>query len=134
LAIIAATTAAAAATQPAMANEKAQSSMRISVRIPPLCSLTSSPIEVDAARAAASATFFESCNTNRGFQVIATHRQLGDSEGASVNYDGRNIALQPGGLSPVQFRQGARHGAVSVSVSGEELVAPLAVSFAMTPV
>lgn len=124
----------AATSQPAFAGEDAGGSMRISVRIPALCSLSSTPAVAQESGEVASSTFFESCNTNRGFQVVAFHRPLLDGEQASVTYDGAEAILRGDGFSPVQLRHGARHGPVDVRVSTRQLQSPLAVSFAMTPV
>ncbi|MEE4209937.1 MAG: hypothetical protein V2I43_11780 [Parvularcula sp.] len=108
--------------------------MKITVRVPPSCSLDSSPVILDQDSQFVSSTFFESCNTNRGFQIVATHRPLAATERANVSFDGIQSSLNAGGLSFVQFRQGARHGPIAVNVAAESLDAPLAVSFAMTPV
>jgi len=118
----------------AMAGENASAGMRISVRIPPMCSISTSSLVVQESATSAASTFFESCNSNRGFQVFATHRPLGLNEKADVQYDGVSAELSRAGMSLVQFRQGARHGPVVVRVAAENLAAPLAVSFAMTPV
>jgi len=132
--ILAAAAMAAVTSQPAVAGERSSTGMRVSVRIPPVCSLSSAPVIVLEGEQAAVSTFFESCNTNRGFQILAIHRPLEASELATVSYDQFESRLQPAGLSMIQFRHGARHGPVSVRVSADELTAPLAVSFAMTPV
>ncbi|MEQ5789309.1 hypothetical protein J3454_15565 [Erythrobacter sp. NFXS35] len=108
--------------------------MRISARIPPVCSLATSPLAVAGNETIASAVMFESCNTNQGFQVLATHRPLEPGESAKVSYDGQNSDLEVSGLSFIQFRRGARHGPVLVNVATGSLAAPLAISFALTPV
>ena len=121
-------------TSPVLASETSQGQMRISVRVPALCTVSSANVTVDPEGDTAASTFFESCNTNRGFQLIATHRPLVQAETARVTYDGVDTSLQDGGFSPLQFRQGARYGPVAVRVSGDRLTEPLSVSFAMTPV
>jgi len=124
----------ATVSQPALADEAADSSIRVSATVPALCSLSGSSVQVTVDDQVATSTFFESCNTNRGFQVMALHRPLTNGEAASVTYDGARVPLEAEGFSQVQFRQGARHGPVDVRIATERLSAPLAVSFAMTPV
>jgi len=120
--------------QPALANDSAEGAMRVSARVPALCMLTSATTIASEDRAVARSTIFEICNTNRGFQVVASHRPLAQGERADVTYDGLSTPLGQSGLSVVQFRQGARHGPVDVRVATEELQSPLAISFSMTPV
>lgn len=128
------TAAIAALPAPVLAGEGDAGQMRISVQVPEICSLASAPVAVAEAGQFARADLFESCNTDRGFQVLAAHRPLASDESASVTYDGTRSALGREGLSLVAFRRGARHGPVPVSVAADALDAPLAVSFALTPV
>ncbi len=123
-----------ATSQPAFARDNADAGMQVSARIPAMCSLSSSTTIASESQSIATSRFFESCNTNRGFQVVASYRPLVEGEQADVTYDGLSSSLEASGFSLVQFRQGARHGPVDVEVATEQLQSPLAISFAMTPV
>ncbi|MGB3710544.1 MAG: hypothetical protein WA985_02530 [Erythrobacter sp.] len=124
----------AAMAQPALASDNSDSGMQVSARMPVLCAISSATAMASEDDAIARSTIFESCNTNRGFQIVAFHRPLADGEQANVTYDGQRTNLERTGFSMVQFRQGARHGPVDVEVATQQLRAPLAISFAMTPV
>jgi len=109
-------------------------SMQLSLRVPAVCSLSADAVSVDPARASASAMIFESCNTSQGFDILAMHRPLLAGERAQVRYDGQTSELLANGMSPIQFRQGARYGAVPVELNTQGLSQGLSVSFAITPV
>jgi hypothetical protein len=108
--------------------------MRVSARIPVVCTISAPQLVAQQSSEIVTGTLFESCNTNRGFLIMASHRPLEQGEAASIYYDGQRSDLEAGGLSLVQSRFGARHGPVQVSVGTESLSAPIAISFAVTPV
>lgn len=119
---------------PVMASDSSSDPMFISARVAASCGLQGAPVAVSETDRRVDGTVLESCNTNRGFQVFASHRALGAGEAASIRYDGIRRDLSRSGISTIGFRAGARHGHVPVSIEASELDEALVVSFAMTPV
>ena len=118
---------------PAVAGETASGSARITARVPEVCDLAAAPFTISES-GQVSGRLFEFCNSNRGYQVLATHRPLEGDERAFVNYAGRNTALSNNGLSTVAFRSGQRVETVDVVIDAREIAAPITVAFTMAAI
>ena len=118
---------------PANAGETASGSARVTARVPEVCDLSAATFTVSGNRQV-SGSLFEYCNSNRGYQVLATHRRLQTNERAFVNYAGRNTELSTSGLSSVAFRSGQRVETVEVVIDARELAEPITVAFTMAAI
>ncbi|WP_133303969.1 hypothetical protein [Aurantiacibacter aquimixticola] len=123
-----------AASTPAFASDQSGGNVNLSARVKVQCGLESTTLSVGDDANIARGAVFESCNSNRGFHVLANHRALADDERVRVIYDGATSELSPDGISPIQFRGGARHGAIPVAIQSERLQKQLTVSFALTAI
>lgn len=119
---------------PAIAGESASGGFRISLNVPVVCDLDAQPFELDASGQHFVGQVQEFCNSNRGFQVFASHRMLEQDESISVDYGGSRSTLDLTGMSPVAFRSGARFGYVPVSIEATNLRAPIALEFGLTAI
>jgi len=120
--------------QPALANGKSEGSMQVSATVPVACSLDTRSFTLSDNRDRVTGTLFESCNTNRGFQVLAMHRQLGQNEQVRVRYGNEESLLHPTGFSYIAMRAGARFGPVPVEIDAADIDQPIAISFSLTAV
>ena len=119
--------------QPALADDRQSGAVRVSARVPIDCGLSAASVDVPAMQGRVQLSVMERCNSNRGFQIIASHRFLSDDERVVVHYgDEPARELDPAGLSPIVFRSGARFGPVPVSIAARDLATPLSLSFALT--
>ncbi|QFT76072.1 hypothetical protein [Erythrobacter sp. THAF29] len=124
----------ACAAQPAMAADKSSGSYQVSARIPVSCNIDTRSIIAQGSASVVSGTVFEACNTNSGFQVIATHRSLGEDERVQVRYGSDFSELNQTGVSYVGQRWGARFGPVPVQIDARQVDAPIAISFSLIAV
>ena len=118
--------------QAALAENGASQSFGVSARVPAYCEINASAIVVSEGNGTATGTVFESCNTQEGFQVVASHRPLEANEWVAFNYAGNASYLQPHGWSQVANRVGAKHGVRPISVQYSGLATPLAISLTIT--
>lgn len=118
----------------AHASDRSNGSFRVGAQIPVVCNLETQSFVADGDSARVRGSMFEACNTNRGFQVIATHRTLDDNERVSVRYGFEHSELHPTGFSYVATRAGARYGAVPVEIDARELNQPISISFSLTAI
>lgn len=124
--------AATALPQAALAEDNASQSFRINVRVPAYCEINASAIVASEGDGIATGTVFESCNTQEGFQVVASHRPLELGETAAFTYAGQASNLRAEGWSQVANRVGAKHGTRPISVQYSGLATPLAISLTIT--
>lgn len=122
------------AAQPAMAADRSSGAYQVSARIPVSCNLDADSLVAQEGASVITGTIFESCNTNRGFQVLATHRSLGAGESVRVRYAGDMSELNQTGISVVTLRSGARFGPVPVQIDAREIDRPIAISFSLIAV
>ncbi|MBA3939745.1 MAG: hypothetical protein C0520_00885 [Sphingopyxis sp.] len=125
-----------AATLPAtaMAAPAESNGFGISLTVPVVCDLDARDFVVDAVQNSISGYVEEFCNSARGFQVLASHRPLGDSEVVELDYGGDYAQLERAGISSVAFRSGPRLGTVPVRIQAAGLESQLAVSFSITAI
>ncbi len=122
------------AATPAMAGERAQGGFRVSAQVPVSCKIEPGVFSAQDDNEVVTGTLFEACNTNRGFSVIATHRELAVGERVRVRYGRDTSDLNPGGFSLVAMRAGARFGPVPVTIQTGDIAQPISISFALTAV
>lgn len=106
--------------------------LRLSARVPEYCEIRATSIIAPAGDGVATGSVFESCNTQSGFQVIASHRPLEADERAAFAYGGEVKPLSAGGSSAVANRIGAKFGSRPISVSYSALRTPLAIDLTIT--
>jgi hypothetical protein len=131
LAVAAFVTGFSAVPPPALAQDNS-GSFQVSVSVPEYCEITASEILAPEGDGITTGSVFESCNTQDGFQVVATHRPLEANEWVAFNYAGDVRYLKPSGWSEVANRSGARYGERPISVSYASLSAPLAINLTVT--
>ena len=119
---------------PAQAGGSDSGGFRISLTIPVACDLEANDFFLDPNSGTVVGEVAESCNSNRGFQILASHRPLAENEAVDVNYGTQQASLDGSGLSAIAFRYGARHGSVPVSITPVRLVEAISVSFSLTAV
>lgn len=119
---------------PALASSDATGGLTISVRVPEFCDLEANDFIADQQNARVAGEVLETCNHNRGFQILASHRPLDMGEEVDVTFGEVHAQLGQSGLSPIAFRAGARHGPVPVTISTDGLTRMLRVSFSLTAV
>jgi len=116
---------------PALASDSSSGSAEVTASIPVSCNIETRDFELRNDNSTVSGSVFEACNTNRGFQIVASHRALADGEDIRVLY-GFNISqLRREGMSPIAMRSGARFGAVPVQIRAPSIDQPIAISFSM---
>lgn len=119
----------AASTAPASASD--EGAMRISASVAPVCAIDPRDLK-QTAPDRLSGNIREFCNGGPGFQVIATHRALGENESAYVTYGNSRVELGRSGLSVLARRDGLRFATVPVEVDASELEAPLSLAFSIS--
>ena len=119
-----------AISSPALAQDGG--SFQVSVQVPEYCEINAPQILTADGDGVVSGSVFESCNTQEGFQVVASHRPLQANEWVAFNYAGAVRYLKPSGWSEVANRSGANYGERPVSVSYTSLTSPLAISLTVT--
>lgn len=118
---------------PAMAGSGASGSARITATVPEVCDISANQFVLNDA-GQVTGTVQEYCNSNNGFQIIATHRPLATSEIAQLQYGNVVRELDAGGLSLVATRMGQRIETVNVVIDARAIEAPLAVAFTMSAI
>ena len=118
----------------AFAEGQASSGFRISLTVPEVCHIETSPVSVDETSGQASTSIFEMCNADRGFVVMASYRTLESGEQVQLNYDGETTQLDGSGISEVAHRNGPILGDVPVLIQTSGLVGGLTISLGMMPV
>lgn len=131
-ALCAVATGAALLPQAALAENGASHSFNVTVRVPEYCEINASAIVASAGNGLATGTVFESCNTQEGFQVVASYRELEASERVAFNYAGQTSYLRRDGWTQVANRMGAKHGLRPIVVQHAGLEAPLAINLTIT--
>ena len=116
---------------PAFAQDNS-GSFQVSVSVPEYCEINAPQILTADGDGMVTGSVFESCNTQEGFQVVATHRPLEANEWVAFNYAGNVRYLKPSGWSEVANRSGAKYGERPISVSYTSLAAPLAINLTVT--
>jgi hypothetical protein len=122
----------AAVSSAAQAENTGSQSMRVTARVPEHCEINASPILATSGNGVATGTVFESCNTQEGFQVVATYRPLESGERVAFNYAGNASYLHSDGWSQVANRVGAKYGVRPIAVRYTSLGSPLAISLTIT--
>ena len=121
----------AASTTPALAQEGA-GSFEVNVRVPEYCEINAPQVLVADGDGMVAGSVFESCNTQDGFQVVASHRPLESTEWVAFSYAGNTRYLSRTGWSEVANRSGAKYGERQISVRYTSLTAPLAINLTVT--
>lgn len=109
-------------------------SFDIRLRVPEYCEINASTLLASEGNGFATGTVFESCNTQEGYQVIASHRPLESSEAVAFNYAGELSYLRNDGWSQVANRTGAKFGIKPISVQYSALSTPLAINLTITTI
>jgi hypothetical protein len=112
--------------------EDTSGSLQVSAYVPEYCEVNAPQILAAEGDGMVTGAVFESCNTQDGFQVVASHRPLAANEWVAFNYAGNVRYLQSSGWSEVANRGGAKHGERPISVSYTSLSAPLAINLTVT--
>lgn len=115
---------------PAAASSDVSGNFGIQAYVPAVCDIASDDFTVEQ-DGVVSGSVQEFCNTNTGFQIVASHRPLMSGESADVRYGGVSTALDASGLASLAFRSGQRFATVPVSINASELEAPLSVAFSL---
>lgn len=122
------------ASSAAMAADGGKASFDIRVTVPEYCEINASTVLTSDGNGFASGSVFESCNTQEGFQVIASHRPLEANEAVAFNYAGELTYLRDDGWSQVANRTGAKFGMKPISVRYTALTTPLAINLTITTI
>jgi hypothetical protein len=107
-------------------------SFEVSVHVPEVCEINASEVFAGSGDGVVTGSVFESCNSQAGFQIVASHRPLERSETAIFTYANDVRALHASGWSMVANRAGAQHGARPISLRHAALSAPLAINLTIT--
>jgi hypothetical protein len=107
-------------------------SFQVSVHVPEVCEITASEVFAGSGDGVVTGSVFESCNSQAGFQIVASHRPLERSESAIFTYANDVHALHASGWSLVANRVGAQYGVRPISLRHSSLSAPIAVSLTIT--
>lgn len=118
---------------PAVASSDATGSVGVTAFVPEVCDISADDFSMDAT-GIVTGSVQEFCNTSTGFQVLASHRPLADSEIAAVQYGANTTLLDGSGLAVVAFRSGQRLATVPVSIDARNISSPLAVAFSLSAV
>lgn len=116
----------------ALAENAGSQPFQVTARVPEYCEISASPVLTSSGNGVAGGTVFESCNTQEGFQVVASHRPLESGETVAFTYAGHTSYLHSDGWSQVANRTGARYGVRPISVHYSGLMTPLAISLTIT--
>jgi len=120
-----------AISSPALAQD-GSGSFEVNVRVPEYCEINAPQILTTDGDGMVTGSVFESCNTQDGFQVVASHRPLQGNEWVAFNYAGNVRYLKQSGWSEVANRAGAKYGERPIAVSYTSLAAPLAINLTVT--
>lgn len=107
-------------------------SFQVIATVPAYCEINASPILAETGDGMVMGSVFESCNTQDGFQVVASHRPLETNEWIAFSYAGKARYLNANGWSEVANRMGAQYGARPISLRYTSLAAPLAINLTVT--
>lgn len=118
---------------PALASPQSSGGMRITANVPEVCNIAADDFVLNES-GRVTGTVQEFCNSSTGYQIFASHRPLDISEMATVRYGTQTTALDFSGMSSVAFRSGQRFEFVPVEINAQDLDAPLAVAFTLSPV
>lgn len=118
----------------AMAAENGKAAFDVRVTVPEYCEINASTLLTSTGDGFASGSVFESCNTQEGFQVIASHRPLEANEAVAFNYAGVATYLREDGWSQVANRTGAKFGMRPISIRYSALTSPLAINLTITTI
>lgn len=118
----------------AMAAESGKAAFDVRVTVPEYCEINASTLLTSEGDGFASGSVFESCNTQEGFQVIASHRPLEANEAVAFNYAGESTYLREDGWSQVANRTGAKFGMRPISIRYNALTSPLAINLTITTI
>ena len=122
-----------AAGLPATALAQTQTgSFQVSVHVPEVCEINASEVFAAPGDGIVTGSVFESCNSQAGFQIVASHRPLESSEKATFSYANDARALHASGWSMVANRVGAQYGVRPISLRHTSLSAPLAINLTIT--
>ena len=116
----------------ARAESVANGSFRMSAFVPEYCEISAPPLLVLEGDGAFTGTVLETCNTEHGYSVVASHRALGSNERIAFSYAGIQSQLQSHGWTEVATRAGARYGMRPISVRHTSLASPLAIVLTVT--
>lgn len=112
--------------------QEPSSSFEVTARVAAYCEISASPILTEEGDGMMTGSVFEACNTQDGFQVVASHRPLERNEWVAFGYAGKVQYLDASGWSEVANRGGAQYGARPVSVRYTSLSSPLAINLTVT--
>lgn len=107
-------------------------SFEVSVNVPEVCEISASEMFVASGDGVVTGSVFESCNTQAGFQIVASHRPLEGGEAATLTYASDARALHSSGWSMVANRVGAQYGRRPVRLQYSSLSAPLSINLTIT--
>ena len=116
----------------AQAEPAANGSFQMSAYVPEYCEISAPPLLVSEGDGAFTGTVLETCNTEHGYSVIASHRTLDINERIAFSYAGIESQLQSHGWTEVATRAGARYGMRPISVRHTSLASPLAIVLTVT--
>lgn len=107
-------------------------SFEVSVNVPEVCEISASEMFAASGDGVVTGSVFESCNSQAGFQIVASHRPLEGGEAATLAYASDVRALHSSGWSMVANRAGAQYGRRPISLRHTSLSAPLAINLTIT--
>jgi hypothetical protein len=116
----------------ARAETAANGSFRMSAYVPEYCEISAPPLLVPEGDGAFTGSVLETCNTQHGYSVVASHRALDASERIAFSYAGIKSQLQSHGWTEVATRAGARYGLRPISVRHTSLASPLVIVLTLT--
>ena len=107
---------------------------RLQASVPEVCEIhVALPIMAEE-DAVVTAQVFEMCNSQRGFQVIASHRALDAEESVRIDYGGQVNELDSSGVSSLAVRHGPALRSVPVLVRSASLASALVISVGMVAI
>lgn len=116
----------------ANAEPNANSAFQMSASVPEFCEISASPLLASSGDGFVTGSVLETCNSQRGYSVVAAHRTLAASELVTFSYAGVERQLQSDGWSEVANRAGARYGVREISLRHTALTSPLIISLTVT--
>ena len=104
----------------------------MSAVVPEYCEISVPALTIGGESGSLAGMVLESCNTQQGYSIVATHRELEVGENVALTYAGVENRLHRSGWNEVATRSGARYGWRPVAVNYSSLQQPLTINLTVT--
>ena len=118
----------------AMGEAPDASGIQLSLTVPEVCHINASPLSLRPDHESATGVISEFCNANRGFQVVASHRELEGGEAIWFTYGEETRALNRSGISGISNRRGPSARQIPVAIRSEGLRQSVTISLGMAAI